>query len=153
MQSARCLDLFAGSGALGLEALSRGAGHVDFIDRDSRVIRQINDTLILLDVRNAAQTHQRTAESFVNTAADNKRNSYDIVFVDPPYRQNALAKLLTALPPLLSASSRVYAEWASDETVLLPAGWQTLRSGKAGQVAYHLLQYDALGSPTEDTDP
>ncbi|MDH5180151.1 MAG: 16S rRNA (guanine(966)-N(2))-methyltransferase RsmD [Gammaproteobacteria bacterium] len=137
ISGARCLDLFAGSGALGLEALSRGAGEVVMLDRDMKVVRQLQDNLRLLKCEHGV-VQQAEAQTFLARPVD---RTFDIVFLDPPYRKNLLAPCceLLAANHWLSPQARIYLE-LEKEAVLpaLPAGWDLLRSKTAGQVAYHL---------------
>jgi len=106
---ARVLDLFAGSGALGIEALSRGAAVVTFVDDDARAIRAVKANLTALAA--AATTRQSEALRFLRSAAD-ARAHYDLVFLDPPYRhaERLAAPLSTALPAVLAPGAVVVAE-------------------------------------------
>ena len=79
---ARVLDLYAGSGALGLEALSRGAASADFVERDSRSLRALEENIVTLGADDLATVHRKPALSFVATL---ESAAYDIVFADPPY--------------------------------------------------------------------
>ena len=84
VEGARCLDLFAGSGALGLEALSRGAAYVDFVDNSKAAITGINQHLASLNCT-AARTHQQPAEAWLKAqSASDKLAPYDLIFLDPP---------------------------------------------------------------------
>lgn len=134
---ARCLDLFAGSGALGLEALSRGAGEVLMLDQHSGVIKQLRENLALLQCENA-RLQQADALAYLQQAP---AQPFDVVFLDPPYRKNLLAPCCELLVQhnWLKIGSRVYLELESEATLpALPADWALIRSKKAGQVAYHL---------------
>jgi 16S rRNA (guanine(966)-N(2))-methyltransferase RsmD len=113
---ARVLDLFAGSGALGLEALSRGAAAVTFVDRDPGAIRVVRANLAALGIQ--AEVRRAEARAFLRTAPAAARQ-YDVAFLDPPYRQaEGLGAMLSdALPPVLAPDARVVAE--SDRRVPL----------------------------------
>lgn len=133
------LDLFAGSGALGLEALSRGAAHVTFIEKDRRAAAAI-DAL--------AREWRETALSVESVDAIDwlERQSgpaaFDLVFVDPPYDADLLAPALGILARrgLLRPDARVYVEHRAREPLPeLPQGWTAVRDGRAGEVGYHLL--------------
>jgi 16S rRNA (guanine966-N2)-methyltransferase len=136
---ARVLDMFAGSGALGLEALSRGAAHVTFLEADRRaagaieaLAREWHEESVAVERVDALQwlARRQAAEKF------------DIVFVDPPYDANLLAAALEALcaRQLLAPDARVYVEHrARDALQGLPAAWKAVRDGRAGEVGYHLL--------------
>jgi 16S rRNA (guanine966-N2)-methyltransferase len=103
------LDLFAGSGALGIEALSRGAASVTFVDSAPRAIRAVQENLHALGAQ--AEVRRQDARGFLRNARAQSRE-YDLVFLDPPYRRAvALAGELTALlEPVLAAGARVVGE-------------------------------------------
>lgn len=133
----RCLDLFAGSGALGLEALSRGASHVTFVDREPRIARHLAATLERL--------HANNAEIVVSDAfnfLERSPSSFDIVFLDPPFSLDALPKIYALLARgWLAPSAFIYVECPADTPLSdLPKGWSIHRSKRAGQVGYHLLR-------------
>lgn len=133
---ARCLDLFSGSGALGLEALSRGAAEVTFVDTNPRAIAALKENLALLQVDNA-QVVRSDALAFLR----GDPQVYDVVFLDPPFRRELLQPALKRLGEggWLAPGSRVYIELESElDEPELPEGWEMLRSKRAGQVAYHL---------------
>lgn len=133
----RCLDLYAGSGALGLEALSRGAAAVTFVDADRRVVQQLEQNLKLLGAHDASVV-QSDALSFLQRPPQ----PFDVVFLDPPFRRNLLPACLEKLAAgWLTEGARVYVESEAElgEPPLLP-DWELLRSKQAGQVRYSLLQ-------------
>lgn len=133
---ARCLDLFAGSGALGLEALSRGAAEVVFVERDRRLAGRLRDNLATLEAA-GAEVLQRDAEAYLNGPP----RPFDLVFLDPPFRHGALGPLCARLAEggWLAPRARIYLEGEAEAGLPpLPAGWEVLRSKKAGQVGYHL---------------
>ena len=137
IDGARCLDLFAGSGALGLEALSRGAAGVVMLDKQRSAIKHLQDNLRLLRCERAELIHTDALAYLQQTAAA----PFDIVFLDPPYRQNLLAPCIDLLEShgWLKAEAYIYLELESEaELPELPANWQLRNSKKAGQVAYHL---------------
>lgn len=134
---AHCLDLYAGSGALGLEALSRGAGSCCFVDAQAAAISAIRANLQALNC---------TAECVHASAADYLRNchaQFSIVFVDPPYAQDLVVPTLQLLAPRLGARNRVYLECEAGMEPSLPGSWTVLKSRRAGQVGYHLLTHSA----------
>ena len=106
---ARVLDLFAGSGALGIEALSRGAAGATLVDNSRVAVQCIEHNLAALGA--TAQVHRMSAATFLDRARADARQ-YDLIFLDPPYRQaRALAvQLSAALPPVLAPEGRVVAE-------------------------------------------
>jgi len=135
---ARCLDLFAGSGALGLESLSRGASEVVFVEKDAKAARKLNENLQLLGY-DAMQCQQKTAQSFLQ----DEPTRFDVVFLDPPYQGNMLPEIIKALDNgWLAEGARVYLEHDSNQpTPSLPAHWQRLKESQAGQVTALLLEY------------
>ena len=132
----QCLDLFAGSGALGFEAASRGAARVVMVECDRSALAALRATRTAL---NAAQVEIVAGDASAFLAASNER--FDLVFLDPPFRQNALSAVLEALPARLAPGARVYLEASAPLPV--PAPWRELRRKRAGQVSYQLLQWSA----------
>jgi len=135
---ARCLDLFAGSGALGIEALSRGAGHVAFVESEPRVARHLEETLQRLDA-SQAEIHRVDALKYLDGASQ----PFDIVFLDPPYASGLLQDVCDKLAARgwLAPQACIYLESAADQPLpALPAGWSVHRAKRAGQVGYHLLR-------------
>ena len=134
---ARCLDLFAGSGALGLEALSRGAAHVTFVERDPAAAREIAARLDEWGAA-AARVELSDAVRFLNaTAAD----SFDIVFLDPPFASPLLAEAGARLEQggWLADDALVYVECpAASAAPSVPPRWRPLKAKQAGEVGYHL---------------
>ncbi|MGA8050401.1 MAG: 16S rRNA (guanine(966)-N(2))-methyltransferase RsmD [Burkholderiales bacterium] len=128
-----CLDLFAGSGALGFEAASRGAGHVVMVERDPGALArlQANRATLL-----AHQVEIVAGDALAYLARAARR--FDVVFLDPPFRQNALPAVLAALPSHLNPEARVYVEAAQPVEPQPP--WKELRCKRAGRVSYQLLQ-------------
>ncbi len=135
---ARCLDLFAGSGALGLEALSRGATSAQFIDNASAVCQQLKDNLKQLDCDHAEVSNQ-TALTWLQS---NHPQPFDIIFLDPPFHQNLLQDCINQIDQqnLLSETGWVYLEMNNQETLpVLPPTWQLHREKQAGQISYRLF--------------
>jgi 16S rRNA (guanine966-N2)-methyltransferase len=138
LPGARCLDLFTGSGALGFEALSRGAAEVVMIDHNPAVVAQISAHIHTLNAHQA-QVLQADAITFLQGTP----RSFDIVFLDPPFQSTLIEPCLTQLAGhgWLAPTAWLYIE-ADRRTPLptLPAGWTILRHKQAGQVGYYLLQ-------------
>ncbi len=137
LPGARVLDLFAGSGALGFEALSRGAAHATMIERD---------TLACRFLRENAQALEAPADIVCDDAmawlARADHVPVDIIFLDPPFRTEWLKKAvaLLAQQAWCKAGTRIYVERALDQpSVDLPRNWQIDREKQAGQVSYALL--------------
>lgn len=135
---ARCLDLFAGSGVLGIEALSRGASYVEFVDSEPRVGRHLEDTLRRLD---ATGSEVHVAEALRFLAGPSRQ--FNIVFLDPPYASNLLEQICEKLTTggWLAQGALIYLESPTDKPLpSLPSAWSVHRAGRAGQVGYHLLR-------------
>jgi 16S rRNA (guanine(966)-N(2))-methyltransferase RsmD len=130
----RCLDLFAGSGALGFEAASRGAKRVVMVERDPVAWRALQENAGLLAAR-AVELKRLDALEFLR--ADD--GCYDVVFLDPPFRADYLLQVLPALVPRLATGALVHVE-APDAPELAP-GWEIQRSGRAGAVTHQLLNW------------
>lgn len=135
---ARCADLFAGSGALGLEALSRGAAHCDFVDTNGVALAQIAGHLRTLGADHSGSCHRITAQQFLQQAAQ----PYDIVFIDPPFKLQMVESVCASLADsrLLTSTALVYVETAAPEAALtFPSGWSVHREKIAGGVSYRLF--------------
>lgn len=136
IEGSRCLDLFAGSGALGLEALSRGATEVEFVDKHPKVIDALRKNLNLLEAKGGRVVQADSLAYLRGTP-----RPFDIVFLDPPFRQGLLTPCLELLAHgWLASGARIYLETELElGKPELPEGWELLRSKKAGQVAYYLV--------------
>jgi 16S rRNA (guanine966-N2)-methyltransferase len=139
----RCLDLFAGSGALGLEALSRGAEHCTFIDSGRRQAQDIRSTLATFKAGDRATVIAADSLRWLHapTLPGEGSHGFDVVFLDPPFGTTLLTEALSLLSPLLKPAHRVMLEWASDSTPVLPEGYVWLKEKQAGQVSYGLVSY------------
>ena len=143
--NAQVLDLFAGSGALGFEAASRGAQSVTMIDSNAQVTRQLEEIKIKLKAENV-QIMRGDALSVAQSAAT-RGQKYDLIFLDPPYQQSLLEKTLPLCVKLLKEDGLVYAEsglaleFAEGDVPEWLANWEIIRADKAGMVFYHLLKY------------
>jgi len=145
IHGARCLDLFAGSGALGLEALSRGAAFTTFVDSHKKVTQALQGHLELLNANDKAEVLQMDGVKFLSYAKflNTEAKVYDLVFLDPPYHLDFMQKVV----PLLEANG-----WLADNAMLyleiekrqslpeLPENWQKLKEKTAGEVNYFLFQ-------------
>ena len=139
----RCLDLYAGSGALGFEALSRGAREVVFVDHEPRVAKYLADTLALLG-SGAGSVQRVDAETYLRGAAA----AFDLVFLDPPFDARRLPALIARLDTgrTVRPGGLVYLESpAAEGEPALPPGWQLHRSKRAGEVGYHLARAPRRG--------
>ncbi len=129
-----CLDLFAGSGALGFEAASRGARQSVLVERDAAAVRSLQANRALLS---AQQVEIVRADAMDFLQSDVRR--YDVVFLDPPYRLNLLPRVLPVLGRILAPGARVYLE--ADRAPEPPAGFELLKQARAGQVRCLLLKW------------
>ena len=142
---ARCLDLFAGSGVLGLEALSRGAREVVFVEQAVAAARSVKDQLVRLGAAASGQVMEMGAARFLRPPAAH----FDIAFLDPPFGCGALAEYVPMLDAgdWLKVGGLVYLEnEKSAGAPVLPAHWELLKSKAAGEVGYHLARVNARAS-------
>jgi 16S rRNA (guanine966-N2)-methyltransferase len=158
-----CLDLFAGSGALGLEALSRGAAHVSFVESAAAQASAIRQALTILQATDRAEVihsdglnflsgsrsglfpqspvpspQSRASSPSVSRLPSPVSRDYDVVFLDPPFGSELLLSALQALPTRLAATHRIYVEWPAQSVPIWPPGFELLRVKRAGQVSYGL---------------
>ncbi len=138
VEGARVLDLFAGSGALGLEALSRGAASAVLVERDAVLAASLLATTQRLQGGEAATVIQTDAMRWLPTQPP---ASFDIAFIDPPFGTGQLSSALTAVLPLLADGAWLHVEAPLDEPIGLPAEWRLHREGKTRQVRYALYQH------------
>lgn len=132
----RSLDLYAGTGVLSLEALSRGASLAVAVDRSRALVTALEETAKSLGVRNL-EAHCADARAFV----DAERREFDLVLLDPPYRDEPWSWLLPACARRLADGGYIYAEAPTPLDPPMPlVRW---RSDKAGQVHYHLFRREA----------
>lgn len=134
---ARCLDLFAGSGALGLEALSRGAASVLFIDQERQVVDVLRTHLESLHADNG-EVLQSEALAFLRAP----QQMFDVVFLDPPFASSLLAEATRDLEQYgwLAPQAQVYMEYPKGTVPLLPPAWEMFREGHAGRVGFGLAR-------------
>jgi len=138
---ARCLDLFAGSGALGIECLSRGASSAVFVDQNTTITRALSELMTEWNVQ-GAQVVRADAFAYLRGPA----TPFDIVFLDPPFAAGLLAPAAAALEQKgwLAPDALIYLECPARETLPgLPPGWKALKSRQAGEVGYHLFARSA----------
>jgi 16S rRNA (guanine966-N2)-methyltransferase len=142
LAQARCLDLFAGSGALAFEATSRGAESVLLVETNAKAAKQLTKNLDLLKAENTRVLNQ-TAQSLLSKPAV---LAYDVVFIDPPYKANLwveIAQLLTE-NNWLAENAMIYLESPSKQILpVLPESWQLKKDKTAGEVRYCLFQFVA----------
>lgn len=142
LQGKACLDLFAGSGALGFEAASRGADRVLMIESSAEAVESLVENKLLLG---AAQCEIRRGDAlaYLRRPADR----FDIVFVDPPFASGTLAEVLDHIGPSVTRNGMVYVEWGEPIEPLLAArpeqAWNVVKRGKAGVVHFALVTAEA----------
>lgn len=138
---ARCLDLFAGTGALGLEALSRGAAEAMFVEQSERAVRTLQGNISRLEA-DGAKVVQANAFAWLETSPA----PFDIVFLDPPFAADSLDELCRLLEQrdVLASDALVYIEQdRSRSEIELPEHWQLLKNKTAGNVRYMLARRTA----------
>ncbi len=134
----RCLDVFAGSGALGFEAASRGATSVVLVERERGLVRSLNETRERLGAE-AVRIESADALAYLRRG---QPSSFELIFVDPPFDANLFDKAITAAAPLVVPGGFIYLEADrpfTDETVAA-LGLKVHRHARAGAVHFHLLQ-------------
>ena len=138
LANARVLDAFAGSGALGIEALSRGAAHATFLDNDPRAVKAIGDNLRTLKETASARVVRGDA-----TRPPPAREPVDLVFLDPPYRSGQAVPELTALAEAgwLAAGTIATVELAATEDLIPPAGFEQTDERRYGAAKILILRY------------
>tara|TARA_R110002096_G_scaffold177713_6_gene354483 strand:+ start:617 stop:1171 length:555 start_codon:yes stop_codon:yes gene_type:complete len=130
MQEARVADLFAGTGALGLEALSRGAAHTTFVEKAPTSIRTLKDNIAVLDVADYTKILQISASALPKVAVP-----CDFIFMDPPYRQNLVEPTLKSILTgnWLEKNGTIICELATDDTLTLPSEFEIIDERSQGQ--------------------
>ena len=131
----RCLDLFAGSGALGMEAASRGAAAVVMVEKSRAVYSALQENVKKLGFDNIALC----CEDGLNFAK-RLNEQFDVIFLDPPFQCDYLEKLLPMMAKQLAPEGMLYMESGKPLAVTLP--WKVIKQGKAGAVHYQLLQLE-----------
>ncbi len=142
LPGARCLDLFAGTGALCLEALSRGAREVVMVEKSARVAAALHRNVQMLSAR-GAQIIEADAVQFLQRALPGAPiKGFDVIFVDPPFRSGLVGRCATLIEQghWVEDGGLVYIEAPSRlQPLPVPDRWELIRTKKAGQVGYHLL--------------
>ena len=134
MSGTRCLDLFAGSGALGMEAASRGAAEVVMVEKSRVVFHTLRENVRKLQFPNITLRN----DDGLNFAK-RSNEQFDVIFLDPPFQSDYLGKLMPLLAEQLTATGMLYIE---SGTLFEPGEpWQVIKRSKAGAVHYQLLQY------------
>lgn len=142
IHGARCLDLYAGSGALGFEALSRGAGSAVLVEQHAQAARQLTQSAQLLKTTDAHIVNSEAIHYLQRTT-----DSFDIVFIDPPFDLSAWRGVIDALDTrgCLATNALVYIESpAHGEPLIIPTHWTLAKRGTAGEVQYALYRTTKL---------
>ncbi len=150
LPGARVLDLFAGSGALGLEAVSRGAASAVLVEHDAALAASLLETTRRLPGGEAATVVQADALAWLPAQP---RSSFDLALVDPPFADVLHDKLLPALMPLLADNAWLYIEAPLGERIVLPSRWSLHREGTTREVRYRLFRHRARVEAAADTLP
>ena len=136
-----CLDLFAGSGALGFEAASRGAARVVMVEQAPKVLAALRENHEMLQKPAAMEIVRADAIQYLSSTT----SKFDLIFLDPPYKKGWIARLEPLLPGVSKEDTVIYVEAESNIESL--GDWRTVRHGRAGEVHYHLLRRDIGGNP------
>jgi len=137
-----CLDLFAGSGALGFEAASRGAAKVVLVDEAEKVVQSLRKNVATLEASGRVEVISMNALKYPPFHEKTGQERFDVVFLDPPYRQGWLERLEPGLLGLLKPDAALYVE--AEAPIAALGCWKTVRQDKAGQVYFHLLRQEPL---------
>lgn len=138
-----CLDCFAGSGALGFEAASRGARQVLLLEKNAATVQHLRRNQQMLDAQMVEIIKQDSMQWLTQHIDEmTQERLFDIVFLDPPFRDGLLQKAchLLASSQCLKPHACIYIEYATGDSIEIPARWQCLKQKTAGQVTYQLLQ-------------
>ena len=134
-----CLDLFAGSGALGFEAASRGAARVVMIEQAPKVLAALHENHELLHKPSGVEIIRADAIQYLAST----QAKFDLIFLDPPYKKGWISRLEPLLPGVLNEDAAIYVE--AEHEVESLGDWRTVRQGKAGEVHFHLLRRETGG--------
>lgn len=138
MSGATCLDMFGGSGALSIEALSRGAAHVTLLENSADAIISINKMSAVLEIKNLTVIRTDSLAWLHNTPV----SVFDIVFIDPPFHQQLVTPCCHLLETRgwLTPDTLIYIEYERDGSIEVPPNWRCHRIQQAGDVAYALYK-------------
>ena len=147
VEDATVVDLFAGSGALGIEALSRGAPHATFVDTDRRAIRAVEANLAATGLRRPGRRAGRPRPNGCSTTPGRTGRRWDLALLDPPYAFDGWDELLAALPADLAVIE-------SDRSIPPPPGWRAVRERRYGTTLVTVLgSIPSAGQPTGTAPP
>ena len=137
LTGARVVDLFAGTGALGLEAVSRGAAHAVLVERDAALARSLSETVARLSAQGSVEVAHGDALAWLERQAP---ASFDVAFVDPPFGADLWQPTLAALLPKLAQDAWLYVESPPEQAPALPREWTLHREGRTREVRYALYR-------------
>jgi 16S rRNA (guanine966-N2)-methyltransferase len=146
LAGSRVVDVFAGTGALGLEAISRGAAHAVLVERDAALARSLSETIARLSAQESVDVAHGDALAWLGRQAP---ASFDVAFVDPPFDADLWQPTLAALLPKLAQGAWLYLESPPGQAPTLPVQWALHREGRTREVRYAL--YRAPGLRGADT--
>lgn len=133
-----CLDLFAGSGALGFEAASRGAAKVVMIEQAPRVLAALHENARLIGAESTVEIRRADAIQYLSST----KVKFDLIFLDPPYKKGWIPRLEALLPGVLNEDAALYVE--AEHEIEALSDWRTVRHGKAGEVHFHLMKRESV---------
>lgn len=142
LPGARVLDLFAGSGALGLEAASRGAAQVQLVEADAGLANALSQAVARLQAEGSVHVHAGDALVFLQRPP---AVAYDIAFVDPPFAANLWPQVLALLGAHMASAAWLYLECPADFALAMPPQWQLHRENRTREVRYMLFKHVTLG--------
>jgi 16S rRNA (guanine966-N2)-methyltransferase len=146
LAGARVVDVFAGTGALGLEAVSRGAAHAVLVERDAALAQSLRDTVARLSAQESVEVAHGEALAWLGRQAP---DSFDVAFVDPPFDADLWQPTLAALLPKLAQGAWLYVESPPEQAPTLPKEWALHREGHTREVRYALYRApDPRGADT-----
>jgi 16S rRNA (guanine966-N2)-methyltransferase len=146
LAGSRVVDVFAGTGALGLEAVSRGAAHAVLVERDAALARSLSETVTRLSAQGSVEVAQGDALAWLGRQAP---ASFDVAFVDPPFDAGLWQPTLAALLPKLAQGAWLYVESPPEQAPTLPREWALHREGRTREVRYALYRApDPRGADT-----
>lgn len=146
VRGARVLDLFAGTGQLGIEALSRGAAWCDFVECNRAAFATVKKNIMAARLGDRAQLHNTDADKFIAYA---KKDAYDLIFLDPPYGGRILSKALSAIETfdILSTNGIIICESAVED--VFTSGFETVKTYRYGAT---LITVQQKGGRTDETN-
>ena len=150
LPGARCLDLFAGTGALGFEAVSRGAASATLVERDRSVYHALQQNMLKLEMMDRVRLVHSDALDYLQAGCE---QVFDIIFIDPPYGKGLVARAISLIEQAncLKPGGLIYMERESEAgTDAIPENWLELKHKQAGQVSYYLLR---LVNTTTEASP